>query len=236
MAAGDIIQNLGKAQLNLTTGNSASFSTLPLVGNFIVVVSSSYSTGSQVLTPTDNQSNSYTVYTAVQGNVRVSIAIAEVSTSSGTFTVTTSFPTAVSGVWVAFEVEGIQTSGALDAQQSNGSSGTSISSLSTGSTGTLAQASEIAIAVVGADGWPDTDTNTSGPAGWANQLTEDDSNLYIAGSVDTLVTTATTALNPSFSFDAMSSDAIAFIVTFRLVAAASRSRGRKRNINFLLVR
>lgn len=227
MANGDVIQSSGTRRLGTVDTDSFSFSTQPTVGNTIVVVACPWNgSNDHALTASDNQSNTYDnagQVTKAEGELRSAIVIAPITTSSGTHTVTVDFTGNIDGSWSVFEVEGIKTTSPLDksATNSQASGGGPSTSITTGSTGTLSQADQFCVAVATINAYPDSDINVGHPAGWTARLTEDDSSTYIGGGAATLVTSATTALNPSFSFDSAQYDISACIATFELDTAVT---------------
>lgn len=88
---------------------TASFDSLPSVGNYVIAVPFGVSTGGAGATVTDNQSNTYTQDAEYANANRVAVFSAPITTSSGTFTVTDNEGVGTSVALLIVEVSDLRT-------------------------------------------------------------------------------------------------------------------------------
>lgn len=124
-------------------------------------------------------------------------------------------------IW-SCEYSGMDDTAPFDVSSQDNSEPSAVTSQSTGSTGTLSQADNLALAVLGCD----TGTNWkpyTQPSGWTEEWEEP--NTPIGGDpacrIASLVTTATTALNPSYSTTDTGDQCWAAVAVFKEAAAAT---------------
>ena len=143
------------------TSVNLSFGTTPTVGNRALVVAHQWSSGTKgISVPTDNQGNTYTehVETSDAGDQRASHASAQISTASGTFTVTQGFASTSWCAVMILEKSGIDHSSPV--VTTNGSNGSS----TTASSGSVTpnSADDLCIASVSHEGTAATITVVAG--------------------------------------------------------------------------
>lgn len=222
----------GGNPINNSTGVSGSFASLPATGNLIVVAGVGFNGGTGTIDISDNQGGAaYTTALLVMlgsGTFAFVKYRENISAPSGTFTVTAKC-SGGSGVgsMIAFEVSGCATSGSLDKTNSATVTGLTAGArtLQPGTTGTLSNANEIAVAAIGISN--NSSINNSGmsvDSSFNLQFYNNSRSSGEDGASSYLVVSATTALNPTFSWTEAANtagSAVAVIATFQAPAGGS---------------
>lgn len=182
------VRDTGKQQTDSFTGSTgvtASFGTLPKVGNHIIISVSGYRTSGFLLsTPTDNQGTIYHKDVSVQDSgptSEASISSGMATSSSGTFTITLK----ASGVsdaitWIATEYSGI-----AKANWFHSSSTAQITATSGGTvSGKGVTAGELLVAVMGTDSACSNCAilTPTGNFTWLQSYVENDGTVHSVGS------------------------------------------------------
>lgn len=142
------VKDTGKVAVGVSSSVSASFASLPAVGNLCIGTLAAR-TPSGVVTFSDNQSNSWATdkFEELSNALDAAAAAgsAQIGTSAGTFTVTATPGGSTLLTLMGVEYSGLATSSAFDA--SAGATGSPVANLAIGPTGTLAQADELVVTV-----------------------------------------------------------------------------------------
>jgi hypothetical protein len=228
------VQSTGKFGENGGDGViAATFGSTPTAGNFIGVVTWSYSSGAAVGyaagSVSDNKSNSYTQ--AVENeqaggggdNFGSAIYSSANIVSSATFTVTIDITsTSAHLIAAAAEFSGVATSAALDKTGTSNATGGSPTS---GNSGTLAQADELVL-VVSFFGTGDSTTSISAEAGYTQLAEETNDAVSQAGESDYKIVAATTAEECTWTVANAATIAGGCIATFKGAGAGTTVRSR----------
>jgi hypothetical protein len=215
-------QTLGLQVNDNVSSGQGTFGTAPNAGSLMNVLVASFGNGNAP-TVTDNQGNTYVEDVGVSflgnTNYRVSIFRAYNIATGSPFkiTVTGALGSGNYLTWGAVEARNVKTSAALDKTSSahSSSAGTSQSS---GSTGTLSQADEIALCIFGSDA---TDGSFSAtPSGFTELFHDGTGSTDVVAWGGYQVVSATTALNPSWTFSS-TGDMAAAIATYEGSGAAT---------------
>jgi hypothetical protein len=179
--------------------NFTDFASQPTVGNCIIAtVAAGNFSGSLTMTISDNQSNSYTTTQANDTDVSFAgIGVAKVTTSSGAFHVTVTFPGSTSaGNGSASEVSGLDSNCTIDKTGTNTSGFLSTSNVVAAS-GANTSSNELSVSVLSLSASSaQTITNS-----YSNNLwKQNDPNAHWAGSGDYKVEVSTVTSSNTYSF------------------------------------
>ena len=205
------------AQADAITANpaecSVTFTTQPTIGNFITIQAAQGGGGTEdhTMTFSDNQASGGNTYAKdkefedhVSQGFGVAVGSAQITKSSGTFTVKVSMPNATASaryIWIVIkEWSGILTSGALDKTGGlDNHGGPSDTAPDTGTTGTLAQAEELVVAAAVANGpggvnaFTNEVAGTVPSSGWTEDY-NDSGTVHELGDAESVVVSATTGV------------------------------------------
>lgn len=183
-------------QAGVTTVTSA-FSSNPASGNKLVAYVAMWNSGGVPLgTVTDNFGNTWTQRVAQSsGNARLEIWEAPVTSTGGSFTLTLTSSQASSEMnLIAVEISG---AGAFDQQASLSAAGASTSS-AIGPTSTLATAESFVATMIASDSGPSAAAWTV-PSGYTSVSLQNDSGTVIAYGAARFITSANTAITPTWT-------------------------------------
>ena len=220
------IKETGKKRTNTAASVNGSFSTLPSIGNNIVVVAWAWVNVSSgvTLSASDNQGHTYTksvekAYPVASGTIVASIFVARVTASSGTFTVTVR---AVGGTSRQVVFDAREYSGMLDptpTDKTSSSQGTA-NNVDTLATTITAEANELVVAV-GVDSTGSSSTTWtinqpgSNPTNFVSIASESDDNNYMAGNAVEVVASSAGAVRHIWTTTPATTDWAAVIASFR---------------------
>jgi len=184
---------------------SVTFTTTPIVGNFITVEAGMGGSGAEVITTctfSDNKANVYTTDVVLCDHLsiakQVAIGSAPITISSATFTVTVGWVnTGVHSdyLWITVqEWSGIALAGSLDKTASTDHHATTSSPADTGASATLTQANEIVVAAVmhgGTATYTKEAAGTVPSSGWTEEYNSSGS-VTENGAAATVIVTVTT--------------------------------------------
>lgn len=216
------VKTTGVFRIGGSLSTSGSFSTLPAVGNTVVVLVSRSGSAGATISVSDNQGNSYTK--AVESpNVSTcntsSIWYANVGTSSGTFTVTATNSGSAGSSYisaVALEYSGLASSSLVDQTASN--SGTGVGTLSSGSI-TTTNANDLLIGVCCSDK-SSNQTWTDPGAPWTQRFLESSGANYEMGIGNDRIVSVTGTYSVSWSIDTTGGDLTAAIASLKASSSA----------------
>lgn len=222
------VQATPKASVSGVTTVSVSFSTLPAVGNGIIVgVYSGIFAGIPAGACSDNQGNTYVrVRNVENGVVGLSLAYylcSKIATSSGTFTVTVN-PAAGSTNFtaVAIEVSGVGGGLALDSSTANWG----ISASATATIGITVNANTFQVASIGINSTQASITITSADSPAWTQEIENLSSPGIVCQVDYRIVTTVSAANDSWSWPSSDWNTFGVVAFYATAAPPSASNER----------
>lgn len=197
-----LVRSTPKGSASNASSVAASFSATPTVGNLIIVMVSGWREAASfgVTSVTDNQGNTYAHAGTVAGSsglCRAEVWYAKAVTSSGTFTVTVNAGSGSYIEFVASEFSGMAASSQFDVgAQADATSGDA----AVGPTATLAQASEVVIAVASISN-DDTNITVDTPAGYTRIAVNQNANATIGFEASYKIVSATTAVSAAWSHD-----------------------------------
>lgn len=215
------VQATGKVVADSVASIALTFSTLPTVGNGLVVLVTGYNGTYLTTSCSDNRSNTYQRATTLSlGPVSVAIySCASVATSVAPFTVTVAAGTAYY-VATAIEVSGVGSGLVLD-QTATASAGASTSA-STGTTPALTAAEELVVSVCSLGNTVASLTVDAVSPAWTQEAEELNFSLHAVGESDSRIVTSAIGTTQSCGWTLASSVGWAgTIATFKASGVAA---------------